>query len=391
MKKIITVSAMILLAFTGFMGCTGNQSDGFITVDVTKSYPSKELILQDFMDVEYIPLETTDEFLNQGFVEDIGEKYILVRNRNSDGDIFVYDRNGKAIRKINRKGQGGEEYNAINNITLDEDNEEIFVNDISSKKIKVYDLYGKFKRSLKHKIDSVGKSMFYTPIHNYDRNNLICYDFYNEKITFVLVSKQDGSITKDIEVPFKEKKRTDVRRKDEASGMTYVMFPGNGNPIVPCEDHLLLAEISADTIYTFLQDYSLKPFIVRTPSIQTMDPPEVFLFIGVLCDRYYFMETLKRIYDFNTDKGFPTANLMYDKQEKAIFEYTVYNGDYSNKQEVYMNGNLINHKIASWQSLEAYKLIEAYKKDELKGKLKEIASTLDPEDNPVIMLVKPRR
>ena len=84
---------------------------------------------QDFMDVEYIPLETSDEFVTQGSVMDIGDKYLLVKNWANDGDIFVYDRKtGKAIRKINRKGQGAEEYNFISGIILDENNDEMFVN-----------------------------------------------------------------------------------------------------------------------------------------------------------------------------------------------------------------------------------------------------------------------
>ena len=53
-----------MLAFILFIfsGCGGNKQseDDLITVDVTAQYPKKELILQDFMDVEYIPLETTD-------------------------------------------------------------------------------------------------------------------------------------------------------------------------------------------------------------------------------------------------------------------------------------------------------------------------------------------
>ena len=54
-------------------GCGGNKQTGddFITVDVTKSYPQKELILQDFMDVEYVALETTDGFLCQDQVHAI--------------------------------------------------------------------------------------------------------------------------------------------------------------------------------------------------------------------------------------------------------------------------------------------------------------------------------
>lgn len=41
-------------------------------------------------------------------------------------DIYVFDwKTGKGIRKINRKGQGGEEYAFIVSAVLDEDNEEI--------------------------------------------------------------------------------------------------------------------------------------------------------------------------------------------------------------------------------------------------------------------------
>ena len=111
MKTLIFIETILLLVMTS-CGSDNASTDGFITVDVTKSSysPKKELILQDFMDVEYIPLETNDEFINQGAVEAIGKKYIIVKNYGRDGDIFVYDRNGKAIRKINRKGQGGEEY-----------------------------------------------------------------------------------------------------------------------------------------------------------------------------------------------------------------------------------------------------------------------------------------
>ena len=155
-----------------------------------KFFPQKELVLQDFMDVEYIPLETNDEFVNQGFVQAVGKEFILVKNYKDDGDIFVYDRTGKAIRKINRKGQGGEEYISCRSVTLDEENNEMFINDFLARKIKVYDLEGNFKRSIKQKQE--GDTQFYLDIFNYDNENLICYDECNQEIPFLLVSKQDG-------------------------------------------------------------------------------------------------------------------------------------------------------------------------------------------------------
>jgi hypothetical protein len=48
------------------------------------------------------------------------------------------------------------------------------------------------------------------------------------------------------------------------------------------------------------------------------------------------METVKNVYDFKTNRGFPGDFFMYDRQEKALLGYTVYNGDYSSKQEIYI-------------------------------------------------------
>jgi hypothetical protein len=375
------------MSMTG-CGDSKQSADDFITVDVTKSYsPKKELILQDFMDVEYVVLETNDDFLHQGFVQDIGKEIILVKNRVSDGDIFVYDRTGKALRKINRKGQGGEEYTDIYNITLDEDKGEMFVNDINKRKIFVYDLFGNFKRSFNHK--EGGGSMFYIDIFNYDKDELICYDKYNEEVAFVLISKQDGCITKEIKIPFKEKK---LLQQSKIEGeITYVVTPGFYRTIIPFAGNCLLLEDSSDTVYTLLPDYSLRPFFVRTPSIQSMNP-EVFLILRFLSDRYYFMETIKNVFDFDAKEGFTEISFMYDRQEKNFFGYHVYNGDYSSKKEIYMSAlRPVNHEIESWRLLEAHELVESYDKGELKGKLKEIAATLDEEDNPVIMLVKHKK
>jgi hypothetical protein len=386
MKSVHTISAIILSAVMAGCGGGNKQStDELITVDVTKSYsPKKELILQDFMDVEYITLETNDDFVNQGFVQDIGKEIILVKNRINDGDIFVYDRTGKALQKINHKGQGGEDYTNILGITLDEENNEMYVHNHYERKIQVYDLYGKFKRSLKYKENTNG--MFYTDIFNYDKENLICFDKFNEERAFVLLSKQDGSIAKKIEIPFKEPKllwQIDASRNVPAD-------PGPYRTIISFKDNWILIEHSSDTVYTLLPDYSLHPFLVRTPSIQSMNPE--FLLLRLFSDRYYFMETIQNVFDFDTRKGFPKTFMMYDKQEKAFFGYNVYNGDYTTKKEIYMNVlRPANHEIESWQTIEPFELIESYEKGELKGKLKEIAATLDEDDNPVIMLVKHKK
>ena len=159
MKTLIFIETILLLVMTS-CGRDTTLTDGFITVDVTKSsyYPKKELVLQDFMDVEYIPMETNDEFINQDFVQGVGEKKILVTNRKND--------------------------------------EEILINSHHIQKILVYDLCGNYKRPLNHQAGTdsleshpycMDSSSFYLEISNYDDSNLICYDFIGAKTPFVII------------------------------------------------------------------------------------------------------------------------------------------------------------------------------------------------------------
>ena len=388
MKTLIFIETIFLLVMTS-CGSDNASTDSFITVDVTKSSysPKKELVLQDFMDVEYIPLETNDEFVNHGNVQAVGEKYIIVTNYREDGDIFVYDRNGKAIRKINRKGQGGEEYISCLKIILDEENEELFINDFLARKIKVYDLEGNFKRSFKQKQE--GDTQFYGEIFNYDKDNLICYDECNADIPFLLVSKQDGSITREIITPFKEKKLFIQLLRYE--GGTRAAGPGPYSRITPFKGNWILLEPSSDTIYTLMPDCSLRPFIAKTPPVHTLDP-EFYLILKLVSDRYYFMESIKNVYDFRKEEGFPKTYFVYDTQEKDFFSYIIYNGDYSYKKELYMvMFTPINTKGELWATIDAFELCRDYEKGKLKGKLKDIAAKLGEDDNRVIMLVKPKK
>ena len=363
MKNVYSILIMLLLVAAG----CGNkqQTEDFVTIDVTKSYPLKELILQDFMDVEYVPLETNDEFLCQGFVQDVTENYIIVRNFSRTGDIFIFDRKGKAVKKVNRVGQGGEEYVFLLEAIYDEENDDLFVSDLG-RKLMIYDKEGNYKRYFKAREN--GKYEF---IRNFNQDYLICYDGHisNDGETngqnVLLVSKQDGTI-RTIEVPFDKTIPTCVISKTFQPGVTWGITPESDYPLIPCqEDKWIIFEPSSDTLYTLFPDLSKKPFIVREPSIQSMTP-EVFLFLSLITDRYYFMETVKREYDFADKKGYPSTSLVYDKEENKVYRSVVYNADYTYKEEIKMNYYPINDKIASCHILPAHELVIAYQKGWLK-------------------------
>ena len=134
--------------------------------------------------------------------------------------FFLYDRSGKALRKINRKGQGPEEYTYLSKVILDEDKSEMHVYSFSTKKNIVYDLYGIFKRSF-----DINKDGGNINIYNYDKENFIHDELilnFNDDNTieeknaesFYIVSKQDGSVVREIKIPFiKEKSPTIVKKR----------------------------------------------------------------------------------------------------------------------------------------------------------------------------------
>ncbi|MGL4229193.1 MAG: 6-bladed beta-propeller [Tannerellaceae bacterium] len=379
-------------ALTLLVGCSGNkdagkQLDELITIDVTAEYPEKELILQDFMDVEYIPLDNSDEYITQGVVKAVGKEHILAKNWKNDGDIFVFDRNtGNGIRKINRKGGSGEEYTGITDIILDEDNKEMFIVNNSARVIVVYDLMGDYKRKLQF-----ADSCYYENVSNYDQDHLIAYKSYppqkeSEQSSHVYISKKDGSIARELSIDI-----TKVASPVFIKGDLTVM-PGF-DLIIPATTGWMLTRCSSDSIYSVDSKGNLYAAIKRIPSIHEMDP-QTFLFPILDSDRYLLLQTLLKEVDLTTFKGFPSTLLVYDREEKNVSQCTVYNSDYVNKQEVNFWWSPINprsNEVAFCIKLDAPDLVEAYENGELKGRLKEIASTLEEDSNPVIMLLKNKK
>ena len=242
MKKTF-ISAILMMAT--LVACESPSTKlELVTINVETDYPEKELILQDFVDVEYIPLETNDEFINKGWVKAVGKNLLAIVNGGTDGDIFLHDRTtGKGIRKINRKGQGGEEYTQITQIILDEEQNEMFIVDYPRQKIKVYNLEGKYLRDF-----SFDENSYYTFVYSYDKQHLIVYkEYYDqpEKSCHALISKQDGKTVRAIILPYKELENIRYTGMHEKYG-EIVAVPAHYLTI-PAKKEWYLASVSSDT------------------------------------------------------------------------------------------------------------------------------------------------
>ena len=72
-------------------------------------------------------------------------------------------------------------------------------------------------------------------------------------------------------------------------------------PVVPWGKDWLLVETSSDTVYRYRPaDGSLHPVLAKKPTAD----PEVLLTMGVMTERYWFVQTIEKEFDFATGRGF---------------------------------------------------------------------------------------
>ncbi len=379
-RSIIFICCSLLL----LAACTKeNSNTEIIQVDVSADYPEKELILQDLFEIEYVPLETTDEFVTHGMVEAVGNEVILVKNRGRNNDFFLFDRKtGKGLKHINRFGQGAEEYSQATSLLLDEQHKEIYVKDYPGRKLFVYDYDGKFKRQL-HFADS----SYYKELYDYDAEHLLAFKGYlptveSEAAAYILISKHTGEVTETLSLPRGEAIQTPVFIEGEIVAAPMFYLTGRYG------DDWLLTRTSSDTIYR--KGKGINPIIVRTPSIQTMNVQK-YLFPHLFTEEYYFMSILEKGFNMKTMKSGPSTDIVYSTQDKQIYTYTLYNRDMADERPISLNVTMnvvLGSDIVVHKNLAADNLVDLLAKDKLSGRLKEIASTLKEDDNPVVMLIK---
>ena len=122
MKKIILSFIVILIA-----SCTDTDTaTHIITVDVSKQYPEKNMLVEDIAEIEYIAPETKDNYLFS-YVLDISENFIIGGNHVENSFIFFSRETGKPVSKINRYGNGPEEYNLAAASVYSEKDDEFFI------------------------------------------------------------------------------------------------------------------------------------------------------------------------------------------------------------------------------------------------------------------------
>ena len=376
MKSILLISmftSAIMLA-----GCCQSGETEMITINVGKSYPKKELAIADLWKVEYIALETDSTFLVPG-----GQPYHVGENKlgfvdNRTGNLLFFDATtGKKAFCINRKGPGPEEYKSVGALVMDEKAGEIFAWTIFDGTFQVYDAQGKHLRTLPMHNKRKDEYLYITNFINLDDNRLLCSS--NNMKGYAVHYLQD----KKIELTTLVDSIPNERYVSEyifaqKDGVTYSTAP-NLTPFVHTSEGLVYADHSNDTLYRMTDKMTPSPFIVRTPRVKETEPNKILRFDNET-DDWMFLSGIEMAYDFSKNEGLHQTNYAVEKASGEIYELKFIQPDYEGKE---YSPTALNARY-----YPADELLTALEEGKLKGKLKEIASTLDEEDNGVVMLLK---
>lgn len=144
-----SISILTLLIITFLISCSGDKpepSGGLINIDVLEAFKTqKSLKGSDFIkDVELIPLESSkDAYFRVAYSYTIGEKYIMVADAER-AQMVLFDRKGKFIRAIGKKGKGPGEFSEPRQAAMDPSEEFIFIADAGTSKLVKYSIEGDF-------------------------------------------------------------------------------------------------------------------------------------------------------------------------------------------------------------------------------------------------------
>ena len=135
----------------------------------------KEMMLSELAaDIKYIPLETTDDCL-------INNEFYIMQYTGEDiitSGIFHFNKEGKFLNRIGRKGQGPEEYLQGLFAFGDWKNKLLYVQNWTSMTCYTFD--GKFVRSVPAPKQNMGAAGLFDEIHIISCIAMICISLINK-------------------------------------------------------------------------------------------------------------------------------------------------------------------------------------------------------------------
>ncbi|MDO9580008.1 MAG: 6-bladed beta-propeller [Bacteroidales bacterium] len=392
----VTIFFLFSLFVTNCQIPNNKDRDKIVTFDLKKLPKVSTVRLSElgFVDIEYIPLETTEQSLihrnfnmsNLGDRIIFGDKSFILKQANS---ILKFKNDGSFIAKIGTVGRGPDEFQVCNDMEVDEKGQ-IYIVDAWKKKFFVYSGSGEF-------IKTITFPLYGSVEYRYVESMFLCYNqnnLGNVENSFNLIDT-GGKIIKSFpnKYPFKMYK--------DAYGYLHE------NLFYQFNNRLFKKEVYSDTIYAF-ENMTFKPHLVIDVGEKLITPKARSEFAGMDLAKNYI--TPRNLFEFGNYVYYEFSyNFVFPNSETYGFI-----GSKKNNSQVLIDPEqgIINdldgglnvfpltikddNTIIGW--VEAIKLkthvaSERFKNSnpkypEKKQELERLANSLKETDNPVLMMVR---
>ena len=399
LKTFFWLTIVVILPF----GCTSSRqtSDGVPFIDVRRNHPVKEIVLTDIADITFVHLDASDDdFLFSGGVFFATENRFVVGCRSSNSVLF-FSRDGKPISRFNRLGQGPEEYTNIffNGLIYDEATDEVFVPVVLRNFIQVYSSTGEHKRKIN--LPSGVNISVGSAIASFDDQSLLLYDHnrLSARIrrknagdnlafspgldsAFMLISRTDGRLIEYVKMP---SPTIDLSIRNEGGGSIF----GHRVVFTKHTEGFLLCTPGNDTIFLFCRNRTLTPVLRKIPLMS--DGNRRILENMIDTGKYQFVSVSDRRTEIRQDSR--REFLVRNKETGEVFRQRL-TLPYFQGREFFIQANLQSRFLENeyFFTLGLSELKQAYRENRLSGKLKELVTTLnEDEDNDVLMILRFRQ
>ena len=181
MKKNACLLYLLLITISA---CTNTQSRRVQTDEIYIAQSGEKVLKMSELvkNIRYVKLETTSDNLI-GTVSQLiplKNKYLVVDNSASK-QVLLFDATGRFITRISRVGVAPGEYVTITSVAVDEEEERIFIADMGTGNILVYDMRGEY-------LDKISVDFSVKDIVYVGSNKMACYCDYMER------KEQDGQV-----------------------------------------------------------------------------------------------------------------------------------------------------------------------------------------------------
>lgn len=392
--KKCTIGLLILLG--GLSGCQlQNQKDiNHTLLAVDPDISSSKLPMSAlYADLKYVKLETTPQSLIAQVSKIIPLKERLAIVDKESARILLFEKNGRFVASIGKKGNGPDEFTGIEDVTIDEANNRIYVLDSSGQQLLVFNLQNEYLGRKKtdfitHEIELVNSNLLacycdYAANANYEkkdmRPNLFLLDLDKMEETPLLYTPSSISV-QEVNSPFSALSSYDKDRAFLFDILTNSVYIINAEGVAKSYDcnfgdkeealkHGYIAKLQSEQ----LGAEQIMPGVSDAPAYTVITS-------CVGCADYLLLTAV----NYSNGNIFQVA--YSPDTEKCL--YAKANRGYPLENDI---DGIIPFATYASDSQTIYGVIESYQLAEDDDKVSELIGDIKEDDNPVIVMAKTKQ